>query len=205
MSTSAMPTIADQLFAALESGAVMAQHFPMLLRDGVPDVGPTVHSHFLTLLATTGQSLGFAAVSECPVTWAEEYSQLGDIRPDSVWFDNETLRPRVVIEFERFERGDEGDLRKKVENLVIASHGSHDISLALLVYWVRSGSAPRSMESIVASYRDGFIRRGHHVRSSRSPLMIVKCVMRPASDVSRLLFAEFLRDTRNERLALGRN
>lgn len=59
------------------------------------------------------------------------------------------------------------------------------------------------MESVVACYRDGFRRRGEQVSGARAPLMIVKCVMRRAPDESRLVFGEFLRDERNERLVLG--
>jgi hypothetical protein len=69
---------------------------------------------------------------------------------------------------------------------------------------VRSGSTPRSMDAIIATYRDGFRRRGSDVSPARTPLMIIKCVMRPDPDSKRLVFGEFLRDERNERLALGR-
>jgi hypothetical protein len=34
--------------------------------------------------------------------------------------------------------------------------------------------------------------------------MLVKCVMREVAGTDRLVFGEFLRDERNERLALGR-
>jgi hypothetical protein len=60
------------------------------------------------------------------------------------------------------------------------------------------------MEAIVATYRDGFRRKGKEVPPAPTPLMIVKCVMRLAADSERLVFGEFLRDERNERLALGR-
>jgi len=196
--------IDDRIFDALYSGDIIATHFPMLHRRGIPDIGVTVHSHFLTFLTTVGQRLGFSAITECPIVWAGDYSKLGDVRADSVWFDRESLNPKVVIEFERFERGDEGKLRQKVENLAIASLASPTLDLALLIYWVRSGSAPRSMESIVDVYRNGFRRRGHDVSPATVPLMIVKCVMRPASDGNSLLLGEFLRDQRNERLLMGR-
>ena len=182
----------------------MQRHFPMLLRGGVPDVGVTVHSHFLTFLATTGQSLGFATVAECPVAWAQDDIKVGDVRADSVWFDRESLAPCIASEFERFERGDETKLRQKVENLAIASNSSPSLRLAVLVYWVRSGAAPRSMESIIVPYRHGFRRLGHEVPPALASLLLVKCVMRPAPDSDRLLFVEFLRDTRHEPLVPGR-
>jgi len=199
---SAVPTIVSQAIDALCDAAMMERHFPMLIRAGIRDVGLTVHSHFLTFLATAGQHIGFAAVAECPVVWADEYARLGDVRADSVWFDRHTLDPVAAFEFERFDRGDEPKLREKVQNLAIASLATPGIQMTGLIYWVRSGSAPRSMESVVACYRDGFRRRGQQVPGGKAPLVIVKCVLRQGAG-DRLLFGEFLRDERNECIALG--
>ncbi len=195
--------LAEKLLDVLCGGAIMEQHFPMLLRGGIPDVGLTVHSHFLTFLATAGQSLGFSAIAECPVASGGEYARLGDVRADSVWFHREKLEAELAFEFERFERGDEAKLRKKVQNLAIASLATPSLKLAVLIYWVRSGFAPRNMCSVVDNYGRGFRRRGHDVPCAPTALMIIKCVMCPARSGGRLLFGEFLRDGRNECLALG--
>ncbi|MEM1250457.1 MAG: hypothetical protein AAGK22_29095 [Acidobacteriota bacterium] len=203
MTTGPRASLADRVFEGLTGRTVMEEHFPMLLDAGIPDIGLTVHSHFLTFLVGVGQSMGFAAVAECPIWWARERG-LGDVRADSVWFDKPDMNARLAFEFERFERGDESKLRGKVENLAIASNATEGLSLCVLVYWVRSGSTPRSMDAIIASYRDGFRRKGQNAGPARTPLMIVKCVMRPAAGSDRLVFGEFLRDVRNERLALGR-
>lgn len=194
---------ADLVFAGLTNRELMVKHFPMLLSSGIPDIGLTVHSHFLTFLASAGQSQGLSAVAECPIWWARD-NGLGDVRADSVWFEKHSSEASFTFEFERFERGDEGKLRGKVENLAIASTATPSLKLCVLIYWVRSGSAPRSMDAIIATYRDGFRRGGNDVAPARTPLMIIKCVMRPAPDSERLVFGEFLRDERNERLALGR-
>lgn len=194
--------LAEQIMDVLHDGVIMNQHFPMLVTRGISDIGVTVHSHFLTFLATVGQYLGFAAVSECPITWSGEYSSLGNVRADSIWFDRESLMPTAVFEFERFERGDETKLRQKVQNLVIASLATPSLKIASLVYWVKSGSIPHSMDSVVASYRNGFRRNGQQVPGSKVPLIIIKCVLR-ATECNGLLFGEFLRDELNERLVLG--
>jgi hypothetical protein len=203
MNISPRVSLADHVFAGLINRDLMRGHFPMLLATGIPDVGLTVHSHFLTFLVGVGQSLDYSAVAECPIWWARD-NNLGDVRADSVWFEKAAGNASLAFEFERFERGDEGKLRGKVENLAIASTSTASLKLCVLAYWVRSGSAPRSMDAIVATYRDGFRRKGVDVPPARTPLMIVKCVMRPAADSERLVFGEFLRDERNERLALGR-
>jgi hypothetical protein len=196
-------SLADQVFMGLTDHDLMGHHFPMLLNPGIPDVGSTVHSHFLTYLVNVGQSLDYSAVAECPIWWTSD-NRAGDVRADSVWFDKADGGASLAFEFERFERGDESKLRGKVENLAIASNATQNLKLCVLAYWVRSGSAARSMDAIIASYRDGFRRKGVPVAGARTPLMIVKCVMRPAAGAERLLFGEFLRDERNERLALGR-
>ena len=121
-----------------------------------------------------------------------------------MWFEKTEASAALAFEFERYEHGDEGKLRSKVENLAIASASTPSLKLSVLIYWVRSGSAPQSMDGIIATYRDGFRRKGTDVAPARTPLMIVKCVMRPASVTPHLVFGEFLRDERNERLALGR-
>ena len=116
MMTAGPTSLADTVFAALTDRAVMLEHFPMLLAEGIPDTGLAVHSHFLTLLVGVGQAMHYAAVAECPIWWAAD-DGIGDVRADSVWFEKAALRPRLAVEFERFERGDEGKLRGKVENL----------------------------------------------------------------------------------------
>ena len=196
-------SLLNRVFTGLTDRKLMKQHLPMLLTSGIPDLGLTVHSHFLTFLVGVGQALDYAAVAECPIWWGRDIG-LGEVRADSVWFEKKGTVAALAFEFERFERGDEGKLRNKVENLAIASASTPSLQLSVLVYWVRSGSAPRGMGEIIATYQEGFRRRGIDVAPARTPLMLVKCVMRPASVSEHLVFGEFLRDERNERLALGR-
>ena len=203
MRTDPRGSLADRVFAGLADRNLMKQHFPMMLAGGIPDLGLTVHSHFLTFLVCVGQALDYATVAECPIWWGRD-TGLGEVRADSVWFEKTEAIAALAFEFERFEHGDEGKLRSKVENLAIASASTPSLKLSVLIYWVRSGSAPQSMDGIIATYRDGFRRKGTDVAPARTPLMIVKCVMRPASVTPQLVFGEFLRDERNERLALGR-
>ena len=203
MSSSPRGPLADTVFAELADRKLMEQHFPMLLTGGIPDLGLTIHSHFLTFLVGVGQVLDYATVAECPIWWGRDIG-LGEVRADSVWFEKKEATAALAFEFERFKHGDEGKLRTKVENLAIASASTPSLRLSVLLYWVRSGSAPQSMDGIIATYRGGFRRKGTDVAPARTPLMIVKCVMRPASVSGHFLFGEFLRDERNERLALGR-
>jgi hypothetical protein len=194
----------ELVFSALRNEELLRRHFPMLFRPGIPDYATTVHSHFLTYLATLGQSLGYAAVTESPVQPATvRLARYGEVRSDSIWFNSDSLRPEFAFEFERFERGDEAKLRGKVENLVIASHQSQSaVRLCTLIYWVRSGSVPRSLAAIFDAYYRGFRRNGRDVPASSCALMVVKCVLKPSGE--RLIFSEFLRDREYERPETGR-
>jgi hypothetical protein len=177
----------------LQDRQLMDTFFPMLTRFGIPDISNTVHSHFLTYLATLGQSLGFVAVADCPVVVAtgNKWTSLGIVRPDSIWFSKEKIDPLVALEFERFEKGDEGKLQEKIENLAIAFFQSGRLlQRSVLLYWVRSGSSPRSLEPVLRPYQNGFTRRGYDIPPSSCPLTVVKCVLRGMQD--RLIISEFV-------------
>jgi hypothetical protein len=163
------------------SRQVMAARFPMLTRHGVPDADLTIHSHFLSYLAALAQPLGYSGVVECPLPVApgDRWAALGEVRPDVVWFDKADNAPVAAFEFERFERGGESKLRTKTENLNIAYLRSGGrLQLAVLIYWVRSGIAPRAMREVSARYRTGFVRHGVQVPAAGCPLRIFKCAWR---------------------------
>ena len=191
---------ADLVFDGLTNRELMVEHFPMLL-SGIPDIGLTVH-------CTSSRSWPPRGSRRATPPWRSARSGgrdngLGDVRADSVWFEKHWAK----LARDSNSRGSSAVTRGscgQVENLAIASTATPSLKLCVLIYWVRSGSAPRSMDAIIATYREGFRRRGSDVAPARTPLMIIKCVMRPALDFERLVFGEFLRDERNERLALGR-
>ena len=108
--------ICETVFSAITDRSHMAENFPMLLQSGIPDRGVTIHSHFLTYLSSCGQKTGYSAITECPVSINESFQGIGEIRADSVWFDKSDLTPRVVFEFERFEKGDEKKLKQAADD-----------------------------------------------------------------------------------------
>ena len=195
--------ISEKVFSAVNDQILMADSFPMLLQSGIPDIGVMIHSLFLTYLSTCGQKAGYAVVIECPVSINKSFHGIGEIRADSVWFDKEDFSPKIAFEFERFKKGDEKKLKQKVENLAITAALSESLELAVLIYWVRSGSMPRNMNGVVAPYGASFRRNGIMVPKAITPLMVIKCVMKSSGDTQDLLFGEFLRDMRHERHLSG--
>jgi len=139
------------------------------------------------------------------VSITESFQGIGEIRADSVWFDKSDLTARVAFEFERFEKGDEKKLKQKVENLAITAALSETIELAVLVYWVRSGSMPRSMDGVVAPYGASFRRNGIVVPRAMTPLMVIKCVMKGSGDTQDSFVWRIPSDMRNERHLSGGN
>jgi hypothetical protein len=165
------------------SRQVMVAQFPMLTRHGISDTDLTVHSHFLSYLAALAQPLGYSGVVECPLPVApnDRWAALGEVRSDVVWFDKADNAPLAAFEFERFERGDEGKLRAKTENLNIAFlRSGQRLELAVLIYWVRSGVAPQAIREASQHYQVGFVRNGVRVPGAGCPLRIFKCAWRPA-------------------------
>lgn len=174
-------SLISALAGEFSSRQVMSEWFPMLTRHGIPDADLTVHSHFISYLAALAQPLGYSGVVECPlpVSSANRWSALGEVRPDVVWFDRADNVPVAAFEFERFEHGDEAKLRGKVENLDIAYLRSDGrLQLAVLVYWVRSGVAPQPLREVSQGYRAGFVRRGIRVPPAACPLYVFKCAWR---------------------------
>jgi hypothetical protein len=172
------------LVSEFASRQVMAAHFPMLTQHGIPDTDLTIHSHFLSYLAALAQLLGYSGIVECPLPSVSDsrWAKLGEVRPDVVWFDKADNAPVAAFEFERFERGGESKLRTKVENLNIAYLCSGGrLQLAVLIYWVRSGVAPRAVREVSARYRTGFVRRGVRAPAAGCPLRVFKCIWRPVA------------------------
>ena len=172
------------LAAELASRQVMAEQFPMLTYHGVPDADLTIHSHFLSYLAALAQPLGCSGVVECPlpIPPGDRWAALGEVRPDVVWFDKKDGVPVAAFEFERFEPGGESKLQTKVENLSIAYLRSRgQLQLAVLIYWLRSGTAPKEVRQVSARYQAGFVRKGIRVPAAGCPLRIFKCTWRPVA------------------------
>lgn len=172
------------LAAELASRRVMAEQFPMLTQHGIPDADLTIHSHFLSYLAVLAQPLGYSGIVECPlpVPPDDRWAALGEVRPDVVWFDKADNAPVAAFEFERFEPRSESKLRTKVENLSIAYlRSGQRLELTVLIYWLRSGTAPRAVREVSGRYQTGFVRKGIRVPAAGCPLRIFKCAWRPVA------------------------
>ena len=151
--------------------------FPMLFQSGLQD--SAVHSAGVSYLLALGIEFGLPAIAEYPmIVNANEYWKRSPrVMPDSVWFHPQTFQPWISIEFERFENGDELKIQEKTRNLAISYYqSSQTLELCVLVYWLRSGIAPRSVDPLVDIFKRGFKLDNSPVPAPKCPLFLYKFV-----------------------------
>lgn len=155
--------IKEWIIQEFKNGKIRDTWFPMLSVSGVRDYSETVHSTGLNYITEIGRQLdGYTAVSEYPVYPINEsfgHSITREVRPDSIWYDKEDLKPVLVSEFERFEnsKAKNDKLREKIENLLIAYHQlGGNLPIILLVYWSYSGIVPKDIEKYISIFDEGF-------------------------------------------------
>lgn len=131
--TASVTNFHERIQDALE-GDFIESAYPVLVRHGVKDSDVLMHSLGCSVWNTLGHELGYMAVAEGPAPVAS-----GDnIRSDSVWFDKESIAPRVLIEFERYDGRDRGKAKlvEKLTNLMEAAlRWNHQPDLLVLSAW----------------------------------------------------------------------
>lgn len=164
----------DQEFSNFTFGQAK---FPLLFQTGID--GSAVHSAGVSYLLALGIELGLAAIAEYPVIIHadEQWKKTSKVMPDSVWFHPQTLQPWIAFEFERFEKGDELKIQDKVRNLALSYYLSRtSIELCVLIYWLRSGIAPRAIDPLRKIFEQGFSANGLVVAAPKCPLALYKFV-----------------------------
>ena len=127
----------------------------MLTEWGVRDEDVLVHSLGCSAWNMLGQDLGFIALTECPAPMTHG----ADIRADSTWFDREQRKPKVLIEFERFDGTARGQqkLDEKIRNLLEASmRWNNSPTVLILSAWNKGIVTAPDTEKLLSRCRDGF-------------------------------------------------
>ncbi len=155
--------IKDWIIQEFNSGQIRDMWFPMLSVSGLKDYSETIHSTGLNYITQIGRQLeGYTAISECPVypdNHNFDHSVTREVRPDSIWYKKDGLKPVLVSEFERFDnsRAKNDKLREKIENLLIAYHQlGGELPIILFVYWSYSGIVPKDIEKYISIFDEGF-------------------------------------------------
>jgi len=169
----------DQEFSSFAFGRAK---FPLLFQTGIYD--STVHSAGVSYLLALGIEIGLSAIAEYPVIVHadEQWKKTSKVMPDSVWFHPQTRQPWIAFEFERFEKGDELKIQDKVQNLALSYYQSCEkIELCVLIYWLRSGIAPRAIDPLRKIFEQGFSTKGLIVTAPKCALSLYKFVFCQAS------------------------
>ncbi|WP_374187299.1 hypothetical protein ACEPPU_14490 [Priestia aryabhattai] len=168
--------IKQWIIQEFKNGYIRDTWFPMLSVSGVRDYSETVHSTGLNYITEIGRQLdGYTALSEYPVYPVNEsvsHIITREVRPDSIWYNKEDLRPVLVSEFERFEnsKAKNDKLREKIENLLIAYHQlGGKLPIILFVYWSYSGIVPKDIDKYICIFDEGFrLRNGTYINGINS-------------------------------------
>lgn len=164
----------DQEFSDFSFGKAM---FPLLFQTGLDDAA--VHSAGISYLLALGIELGVPAIAEYPISVHadEHWKQFGKLLPNSIWFYPQTQQPWIAFEFERFERGDELKIQDKARNLVLSYYQSHQtIEMCVLIYWLRSGLAPHSIDPVIRIFEQGFLLNNTQIPAPQCQLLLYKFV-----------------------------
>jgi len=164
----------DQEFNSFAFGR---DKFPLLFKDGIDD--SAVHSAGVSYLLGLGIELGLPAIAEYPliIHADEKWKKTSRVMPDSVWFHPKTHQPWIAFEFERFEKRDELKIEEKVRNLALSHYQSRGtIELCVLIYWLRSGIAPREIGPLLKVFDQGFSTTELVVAAPKCSLSLYKFV-----------------------------
>ncbi|WP_116365615.1 hypothetical protein [Parahaliea mediterranea] len=177
-----MTSIRDQIQSTLDSDFI-AHSYPVLLKQGVKDSDVFMHSLGCSIWNTLGHELGYMALVEGPAPVAS-----GDnIRSDSVWFYKDTIAPRVLIEFERYDGSDRGKskLVEKLTNLMEASlRWEHKPDLLILSAWSSGLVSAPDFSALEELYRQG-VSNSKGFRIPTPPagsLLLHRMVLQPGTD-----------------------
>jgi|GEM_PF-450902 len=164
----------DQEFSDFAFGKA---RFPLLFQTGLDDAA--VHSAGVSYLLALGIEFGLSAIAEYPVIMHadERWKKTPKVMPDSIWFHPQTQQPWIAFEFERFEKGDEIKIQDKTRNLALSYYQSRQaIEMCVLIYWLRSGIAPHSIDPLVKIFEEGFSLYNIPISAPKCPLLLYKFV-----------------------------
>lgn len=128
----------EQVVQAIEDKGFVTNAFPMLCDWGVKDEDTLIHSLGCSYWMQLGHHLGFSGVVEVPAPLTYAVSANRDVRSDAVWFNKNTQKPNLVVEFERYSgtKSDQEKLVGKVKNLLLSHHRWSLVpDMLVLAYW----------------------------------------------------------------------
>jgi hypothetical protein len=153
-----LETLQQQLDLEFREFKFGAANFPLLFGKGLDN--SAVHAAGVSYLLALGIEYGLSSIAEYPITVHADnhWKAFGKIMPDAVWFHPHSNQPWIAFEFERFEKGDELKIKEKAKNLALSYYQSkQSIEVCVLIYWLRSGFAPNTIDPIINIFSKVFV------------------------------------------------
>lgn len=147
--------LARRICETMSSLEFAERSYPMLTHWGMRDEDVLVHSLGCSVWNQLGQESGFMAVTECPAPKTHG----ADIRSDSTWFCRTQRSPVALVEFERFDGTERGQLKldEKLCNLLEASmRWDNSPTILILAAWNKGVVSAPNKEKLVERCRNGF-------------------------------------------------
>jgi hypothetical protein len=165
-------SLQEKILKTIENDDFVKHSFPMMSDWGVKDDDTLIHSLGCSYWMALGHHLGYSGVVEVPAPLTYAIRSNHDVRSDAVWFDKETQKPNLVVEFERYSgtNSDQIKLTDKVKNLLLA-HRRWDLQPALVVlaYWTNGLKTLPNHQGLKTIFEQGFkLSNGEFVEGSNS-------------------------------------
>lgn len=158
--------------------------FPLLFSKGLDN--SSIHAAGVSYLLALGIEFGLSSIAEYPITIHADnhWKTFGKIIPDVVWFHPNTHQPWIVFEFERFEKGDELKIEEKAKNLALSYYQSkQSIEVCVLIYWLRSGFAPKTINPITTIFSNGFSKNRFTIPPPKCRFLVYKFILRQTDQI----------------------
>lgn len=170
-------SLQEKILKTIENDDFVKHSFPMMSDWGVKDDDTLIHSLGCSYWMALGHHLGYSGVVEVPSPLTYAIRSNHDVRSDAVWFDKETQKPNLVVEFERYSgtNSDQIKLTDKVKNLLLA-HRRWDLQpdVVALAYWTNGLKTLPDHQGLKTIFEQGFkLSNGEFVEGSSSRQLLL--------------------------------
>lgn len=152
-------SLQEKVLKTIENSEFVKHAFPMMSDWGIKDDDTLIHSLGCSYWMELGHHLGFSGVVEVPAPLTYAITSNHDVRSDAVWFDKQTQKPNLVVEFERYSgtNSDQKKLIDKVKNLLLA-HRRWQLQpeFVVLAYWTNGLKTLPDNKGLKAIFEQGF-------------------------------------------------
>tara|TARA_R110000782_G_scaffold136868_1_gene229353 strand:+ start:168 stop:788 length:621 start_codon:yes stop_codon:yes gene_type:complete len=170
-------SLQEKILNTIENEDFVKDSFPMMTDWGIKDDYTLIHSLGCSYWMQLGHYLGYSGVVEVPAPLTYAIRSNHDVRSDAVWFDKETQKPNLVVEFERYSGTnlDQIKLTDKVKNLLLAHRRwALQPDVVALAYWTNGLKTLPNHQRLKELFEQGFkLSNGEFVEGNNSRQLLL--------------------------------